>query len=621
MENVLDSNPTVTDCTFSGNTAYVFGGGMKNDSSNPMVTDCTFSGNTAADGGGMYNYSSTPTVNGCVFSGNTAEGGFAGGGGMCNNSSNLTVSSCLFSGNTARGGTSGGGMYNESSSPTVINCTFSGNRADSSEGGGIYCDDPSGPTITNCILWDNSSPITHREDFFDSGKPFSLVSYSYIDDIYNVSGVDVGGGNIDGNPDDPSDDPYFVDPGYWDNNGTPSNPDDDIWVDGDYHLTTYSLCRDAGDNAAVTGTTDLDGNPRVSHLTVDMGAYEFQDDDGDGVVDSLDVCPGFNDNLDDDADGVPNGCDICSGFDDNLDDNGNGIPNGCDVCPGADYSGDCKVNLDDYAIMALAWLTSYDSNDLADMAFQWLDDNSAFMTTWDTSLGFGTTVTLALAGTVDAVIDWGDGSDPNYVTTPGPHVHSYSSNGTYTVSVTGTVTAYNSLDHGGGTSERAKLISVDSWGYIGFTNMHNAFNYCTNLTSVPAAIYGLEAVSDMSRMFMLASSFDADISGWDTSGVTDMSGIFYDTPFNQNISGWDTSNVTSMYWMFFDASLFNQPIGGWDTSNVTDMDLMFYGASVFDQDLSGWCVTNIPSKPTNFDIGTLASWEESEKPVWGTCPP
>ena len=91
------------------------------------------------------------------------------------------------------------------------------------------------------------------------------------------------------------------------------------------------------------------------------------------------------------------------------------------ACPSADFSGDCKVNLDDFALLASGWLTTYDADDLADMGFQWLD-NGAFITTWNTRLRTGTTVTLALADTVDAVIDWGDGTIST-VTTSGPHVH------------------------------------------------------------------------------------------------------------------------------------------------------------------------------------------------------
>ena len=73
------------------------------------------------------------------------------------------------------------------------------------------------------------------------------------------------------------------------------------------------------------------------------------------------------------------------------------------ACPSADLSGDCRVDLDDFTVMASEWLSVYDCNDLADMVFHWLDDWSlAFVTTWDTSLGEGTTVTLALAGEVQA---------------------------------------------------------------------------------------------------------------------------------------------------------------------------------------------------------------------------
>jgi len=130
------------------------------------------------------------------------------------------------------------------------------------------------------------------------------------------------------------------------------------------------------------------------------------------------------------------------------------------ACPSADLNGDCKVNLEDFAFLASEWLTIYDFNDLINMTGQWQIDGTAFVTTWDTSLGEATTVTLGLAGTVDARINWGDGYIET-VTTAGPHVHDYVLDGIYSVSVTGKATAYNSRDNGGAFSERAKLISVD----------------------------------------------------------------------------------------------------------------------------------------------------------------
>ncbi|MFN3077856.1 MAG: hypothetical protein ABT940_13465, partial [Alphaproteobacteria bacterium] len=57
------------------------------------------------------------------------------------------------------------------------------------------------------------------------------VSYSNIQEGWP------GEGNIDA-------DPLFVNPGQWGPNGTPDDPDDDTWVNGDYHLLPYSPCID-----------------------------------------------------------------------------------------------------------------------------------------------------------------------------------------------------------------------------------------------------------------------------------------------------------------------------------------------------------------------------------------
>ncbi len=291
------SNPTVTNCTFSGNTASSSGGGMWNSSSSPTVTNCTFTGNTAGNGGGMWNFSgSSPTVTNCTFSGNTASsgggmGGFAGiptvtnctfsgntatyGGGMYNSASDSTVTNCTFSGNTASSG--GGGMFNSNSDPTVTNCSFSGNTA-SSSGGGMFNSVGSSPTVSNCTFSGNTAPNGGGMWNFSSSSPTVTNCVMWGDSPGEITGgtpavsfSDVQGGwpgtgNIDA-------DPLFVDS-----------------VNGDHHLLPGSPCIDAGNNNAVPVgvTTDLDGNPRFvddpdtvdtglgDPPVVDMGAYEFQ---------------------------------------------------------------------------------------------------------------------------------------------------------------------------------------------------------------------------------------------------------------------------------------------------------------------------------------------------------
>ena len=59
MTNFDSSSPTVSNCTFTGNSVAAVGGGMYNVASSPIVDGCTFTENSAEVGGGMYNFDSS----------------------------------------------------------------------------------------------------------------------------------------------------------------------------------------------------------------------------------------------------------------------------------------------------------------------------------------------------------------------------------------------------------------------------------------------------------------------------------------------------------------------------------------------------------------------------------
>ncbi len=81
-------------------------------------------------------------------------------------------------------------------------------------------------------------------------------------------------------------------------------------------------------------------------------------------------------------------------------------------------------------------------------------------------------------------------------------------------------------------------------------------------------------------------------SYWDTSKVTDMSGLFEDCHmFNEYIGKWDVSQVTTMNSMFSRAFEFNQPLDHWDIRQVEDMSMM--NAFEFNQPLDHWNVSKV----------------------------
>ena len=88
-----------------------------------------------------------------------------------------------------------------------------------------------------------------------------------------------------------------------------------------------------------------------------------------------------------------------------------------------------------------------------------------------------------------------------------------------------------------------------------------------------------------------------DLSGWKTSNVEDMEGMFYECKNlkSLDLSGWNTCSVVTMNSMFQDCnSLKSLDLSGWDTSNLTDMALMFSGCkSLKSLNLSGWNTSNV----------------------------
>ena len=97
-----------------------------------------------------------------------------------------------------------------------------------------------------------------------------------------------------------------------------------------------------------------------------------------------------------------------------------------------------------------------------------------------------------------------------------------------------------------------------------------------------------------------------NISTWNTTDVTDMSGLFCNdfsfynnnssyNNFNEVLGDWDTSNVTTMSGMFFATQRFDKPLNDWDTRNVVDMSNMFSLACKFNQPLDKWNTSKVRS--------------------------
>ena len=115
------------------------------------------------------------------------------------------------------------------------------------------------------------------------------------------------------------------------------------------------------------------------------------------------------------------------------------------------------------------------------------------------------------------------------------------------------------------------------------TNMSDMFYGCFSLRSLDLSGWDTSQVGSMGCAFYGCSSLTSpDLSGWDTSKVTDMGRMFdgCSSLTSLDLSDWDTSEVTGMSGMFFGcSSLASLDLSGWDTSGVGGMWGMFLGCA------------------------------------------
>ena len=132
------------------------------------------------------------------------------------------------------------------------------------------------------------------------------------------------------------------------------------------------------------------------------------------------------------------------------------------------------------------------------------------------------------------------------------------------------------------------------------SSVRRMFSNCFSLASLDVSGLDTSSVTDTSGMFRNCSSLASlDVSGLDTSSVTYMSGMFSgcSSLASLDVSGLDTSSVANMSSMFSGcSSLASLDVSGLDTSSVANMSSMFSNCpKLASLDLSSFNSTRIPN--------------------------
>ncbi len=156
-------------------------------------------------------------------------------------------------------------------------------------------------------------------------------------------------------------------------------------------------------------------------------------------------------------------------------------------------------------------------------------------------------------------------------------------------------------------SNRAEILSARVESGVSIRgSLRHFFSDCSSLASLDLSGIDTSNVTDMGYMFYNCTSLTAlDLSNLDTSQVTNMNYMFYGCSAlaTVDLTGFDTSNVTGMSCMFENCtSLVSLDLAGFDTAHVTSMSSMFESCSALTTlDLSNFNTSSVTNMGCLFD--------------------
>jgi hypothetical protein len=191
-------------------------------------------------------------------------------------------------------------------------------------------------------------------------------------------------------------------------------------------------------------------------------------------------------------------------------------------------------------------------------------------------------------------VSWGDGSSSPIITSASDaeRFHTYSTSGTYTVSVLGSMPGFR-VDN---STYRLLYTAILDWGNVGIRSIN--FNGCSNITSIPNGTDGLSRVTQFNNTFR-------------STGITSIpSDIFSYSPLvTEFVDTFSFSRITSVPTNLFDlcplATSFNSTFNACTSLVSVPNELFRYNTQVINFSSTfrnNRALTNIPTFAYNLNV-------------------